>query len=172
VGGNVTGQFVVGLVGIPFGVKGFVKVRSLSGENAHIRGLDAVLLRTGSGEKRYEVEETVVSGRTLMMKFRGIDSPEAAKALTGAELVAGRDHAAPLNEGEFYIADLRGIPVALPSGEPVGEITDVFEGGGGFLAEIRLPSGEPRLVPFRNEFFGEIDPQNRKAVLWEGWILE
>jgi hypothetical protein len=27
-------------------------------------------------------------------------------------------------------------------------------------------------VPVRNEFFGEISPENRKAVLLEGWILE
>jgi 16S rRNA processing protein RimM len=168
----VTGQFVVGLVGLPFGLKGFVKVRPLSGESAHIRRLDSVLLRKGPWEKTYAVEETAGSGVVLMMKFRGIDTPEAAKALTGAELVADRAHAAPLKGGEFYIADLRGIPVTLRTGEAVGEITDMLEGGGGFLAEVRLPSGDLRLVPFRNEFFGEIDPENRRAVLLEGWILE
>jgi 16S rRNA processing protein RimM len=168
----VTGQFVVGLVGIPFGLKGFVKIRPLSGESAHIRRLGSVLLRQGLNEKTYEVEETAGSGAVLLMKFRGIDTPEAAKVLTGAELVTGRDQAAPLAEGEFYIEDLRGISVALQTGELVGEIIDVLEGGGGFLAEIRLPSKELRLVPFRNEFFGEVDPENRRAVLLERWILE
>jgi 16S rRNA processing protein RimM len=168
----VTEQFVVAVVGRPFGVKGFVTVRSLSGESGHIRRLDSVLLRQGTSETVYAVEETTGTGAVLTMKFRGIDTPEAAKALTGAELVSGRVHAAPLNEGEFYIQDLRGIPVTLPSGDPVGEITDVFEGGGGFLVEIRLPSGDSRFIPFRDEFFGEIDPQARKAVLLEGWIVE
>jgi 16S rRNA processing protein RimM len=168
----VTGQFVVALVGIPFGLKGFVKVRPLSGESAHLRRLDSVLLRKGPVETVYEVEETAGSGPALLMKFRGIDTPEAAKALTGAELVTDRAHAAPLKAGEFYIEDLRGIPVTLQTGELVGEITGVLEGGGGFLAEVRLPTGEPRLVPFRNEFFGEVDPENQRAVLLEGWILE
>jgi 16S rRNA processing protein RimM len=168
----VTGQFVVGLVGVPFGLKGFVKVRPLSGETEHLRRLSSVLLRKGLSETAYEVEETAGSGAALMMKFRGVDTPEAAKTLTGAELVTDRAHAAPLKEGEFYIEDLRGIPVTLQTGEAVGEITGLPEGGGGFLAEIRLPSGELRLVPFRDEFFGDIDPENRRAVLLERWILE
>ncbi|MDR2069509.1 MAG: ribosome maturation factor RimM [Spirochaetaceae bacterium] len=168
----MTGQFVVGLVGVPFGLKGFVKVRPLSGEDAHIRRLTSVLLRQGPREKTYEVEEIAGSGVVLLMKFRGVDTPEAAKALTGAELVADRAQAAPLREGEFYIEDLRGITVTLRTGEAVGEITDVLEGGGGFLAELRLPSKELRLVPFRNEFFGEVDPENRRAVLLERWILD
>ena len=54
----------------------------------------------------------------------------------------------------------------------MGEITGVLEGGGGFLVEVRLPSTELRLIPFRNEFFGEVDPENRRAVLLEEWILE
>jgi 16S rRNA processing protein RimM len=168
----VTGEFVAGLVGIPFGLKGFVKIRPFSGESAHIRRLDSVLLRKGQCEKTYEVEETAGFDAALLMKFRGINTPEAAKTLTGAELVVDRAHAAPLKAGEFYIEDLRGITVTLRTGAPVGEITDVLEGGGGFLVEVRLPSGDLRFVPFRNEFFGEISPENRKAVLLEGWILE
>ncbi|MDR0589733.1 MAG: ribosome maturation factor RimM [Spirochaetaceae bacterium] len=168
----MTGQFVVGLVGVPFGLQGFVKVRPLSGESGHIRRLDSVLLRRGLSETVYEVEETAGTGAALRMKFRGIDTPEAAKTLTGAELVTDRAHAAPLKDGEFYIEDLRGIPVTLRTGEPVGEITGVLEGGGGFLVEVRLPSKELRLIPFRNEFFGEVDPENRRAVLLEEWILE
>ena len=40
------------------------------------------------------------------------------------------------------------------------------------LAEIALDSGEKRLVPFKNEFFGDIDIQNGRAVLLNRWILE
>jgi 16S rRNA processing protein RimM len=54
----------------------------------------------------------------------------------------------------------------------LGVITDVLDTGGGSLVEIRLPSGELRLVPFRNEFFGDINPETRRAVLLNRWILE
>jgi 16S rRNA processing protein RimM len=159
-------------VGLPFGLKGFVKVRPLSGESGHIRALSSVLLRLGGAERVYEVEEITGADTALVVKFRGIDSPEAAKALGGAELVVDRAQAAPLRPGEFYVEDLRGLPVVLPGGEPVGEISDVIEGGGGFLIELKLPSGASRLVPFRDEFFGDVNIGECRAVLLERWILE
>jgi 16S rRNA processing protein RimM len=123
------------------------------------------------------------------MKFVGIDSPETAKALAGAEMLADRSHAAPLKTGEYYIEDLKGLMVlglavggqdSLPEStdapgdapEPVlGYITDIVEGGGGFLAEVRLPDGKLKFVPFRNEFFGDINLEAGTARLLEPWIL-
>jgi 16S rRNA processing protein RimM len=168
----MTERFVVGLVGGPFGLEGFVKVRPLSGESDHLKRLDRVLLRREKTEQVWEVEETRGSSPVFMMKFKGIDSPEAARTLKGSELITDRSHAAPLKPGEWYVEDLRGLEVTAVSGETLGYITDLIEGGGGDLAEVRLSTGEFRLVPFRNEFLGDIDPKNRKVVLLAGWILE
>jgi 16S rRNA processing protein RimM len=172
----MTESFVVGLVGAPFGLKGFVKVQPLSGETGHLAQLTGLTLRQGDKEKVYAVEAVEVHAdpsRTFLVKFTGIDSPEEAKNLQGAELIADRAHAAPLKPGEYYIEDLKGLElIAADSGESLGRITNILEGGGGELAEVRLNSGESRLVPFRKEFFGEIDLETGKAALLEQWILE
>ncbi len=172
-------SFVIGIVGSPFGVKGFVKIHVPSGETAHLESLKRVALRLKGTEKNYEVEESGGAAASFVMKFKGVDTPEAAKPLAGAELVAPREGAAPLAEDEYYIEDLRGLAVILGAAgsgdagaETVGELTDVLEGGGGQLAEIRLRDGSHRLVPFRNEFFGKIDLEKRTAVLRERWMLE
>ena len=180
----MTEHFVIGIVGIPFGLDGRVKVRSLSGEEEHLLKLERTVLRKNGKEEEYAVEEAF--SRPLSLKFAGIDSPEAAKILGGAEIIAGRGEAAPLREGEFYMEDLNGLKVYMagtvpeeksaaeqaPENEPIGEITDIIEGGGSFLAEIALVSGEKRLVPFRNEFFGVVDPESGRAELLVRWILE
>ena len=106
------------------------------------------------------------------MRFEGIDSPEKAKTLNGAQLIARREDAAPLGRDEFYIEDLKGLPVFAENGENIGQITDIIEGGGGELAEIRLSNGEIRLIPFRKEFFAEIDQSKGKVILQNLWILE
>jgi 16S rRNA processing protein RimM len=163
------------LVGPPFGLKGFVKVKSLSGETAHLLKLKSVLLWQPGGERLWEVEESApinTPASSLLMKFRGIDTPEAARALRGAELITSRAHAAPLGEGEFYVEDLKGLGIFSKSGERLGEIAAILEGGGGSLVELRLPSGETRLVPFRNEFFGDIDLPGGRVILLQNWILE
>ena len=174
----MTEKFVIGQVGAPFGVNGFVKVRSFSGEIEHLLKLESVVASKDGKERLLQIEESAPSGPasghtpTVIMHFSGVNSPEEAKTLNGAQLLAGREQAAPLKDGEFYIEDLKGLPVTAKNGEKIGEITDIIEGGGGELAEIRLSGGEKRLVPFRSEFFLEISPENGRIILQNLWILE
>jgi 16S rRNA processing protein RimM len=162
-------RFVAARVGSPFGLKGFVKVHSLSGEFEHLLRLKRAVLRQGGTERVWEIEEA--EGPALVMKFQGIDSPEAARVLAGAELLVSREEAAPLGQGEYYIEDLKGLEV-WEGAEALGLIGDILDGGGGSLVELRLRTGETRLVPFRDEFFGEIDLKAGRARLLCRWILE
>jgi len=171
----MTNKFIIGQIGAPFGVKGFVKVRPFSGEISHLLKLHSVIVIKNGKEQQLCIEEIETSGNSppiVLMRFQGINSPEAAKTLSGAQLLAGRDQAAPLNDGEFYIEDLKGLPVSCENGEIIGYITDVVEGGGGELIEIRLNNDEKRLVPFIKEFFSEINPEKNSIVLKNLWILE
>lgn len=182
----MTDRFVIGLVGAPFGLQGFVKVRSFSGEIDHLLTLTRVAVRQDNTEKILDIEASVPLPPYLAIKFAGIDSPETAKTLTGAELVTDREYASPLKPGEYYIEDLRGLAVAVDSGattgkegaaggqsgEIVGYITDIVEGGGGDLIEIRLSTGEFKFVPFRSEFFAPIDLKAGRLILLERWVLE
>jgi len=178
----LTKTFTLAIIGSPFGLKGFVKVHSLSGETVHLAILKQVSLRQGDSEQVVFIEKTIPFGanrsgnsEVLLMKFQGMDTPEAVGALKGARLMADRSQAVPLKEGEFYVEDLKGLTVIAadsPSDEALGHITDILEGGNGELAELRLLSGELKLVPFRNEFFGDISIEKGWAVLRERWILE
>ncbi|MDR0502034.1 MAG: ribosome maturation factor RimM [Treponema sp.] len=180
----MTEKFTAGIIGSAFGVNGFVKVRSLSGEIEHLLDLQSVIVNKDGEERTLQIEEikaaraTHASPPSLLVHFAGINSPEAAKALTGAQLIVSREQAVPLNEGEFYIEDLKGTPVitadesAGENGGIIGQISDIIEGGGGELVEILLLNGEKRLVPFRKEFFPDISPEKDKIILRNLWILE
>ena len=166
----------MGLVGPPFGLNGFVKVKSFSGETDHFLQLKKITLKKDEKEESLEVAEIVVQGEarnsSLLMRFTGIDNPETAKSLTGAEIIASREYAAPLKQGEYYVEDLKGLEVINRDGELLGELVNIQEGGGGYLAEIKLLSGIIKLAPFRNEFFGDIDLKEGQTVLLEPWVLE
>ena len=168
----MTERFIIGLVGSPFGVKGFVKIRPLSGEIEHLLKLESVVINKDGKERLLQIEESAPALSAVIMRFSGIDSPEAAKTLNGAKLLVGREQAAPLRDGEFYIEDLKELPVTSESGKIIGHIADIIEGGGGELAEIRLCAGEKRLVPFRHEFFSEICPEKGRIIIQNLWILE
>jgi 16S rRNA processing protein RimM len=168
----MTEKFIIGLVGASFGVNGFVKIHPCSGEIEHLLKLKSVVISKDGGEQTLQIEESAPALPALIMRFAGIDTPEKAKTLNGAQLIAGREQAAPLGDGEFYIEDLKGLAVTDENGETIGTITDIIEGGGGELAEIKLSGGEKRLIPFRKEFFFEISPQESRVILKNLWILD
>ena len=173
-------KFIAGIVGAPFGLDGFVKVKPLSGEIEHLLKLKSAVLRQNEKERVLAIEESAPSLPVVVMRFAGFHSPEDAKALAGAELIVSREEAAALKPGEFYVEDLKGLavlanPPAVSIGESpqiLGHINAIIEGGGGDLAEITLNNGKRKLVPFRKEFFSGIDLGNRQVTLNELWILE
>jgi 16S rRNA processing protein RimM len=120
-----------------------------------------------------EAEAFSGGGASLAVKFAGCDTPEAARALTGSELLLDRSEAAALGPGEYYVEDLKGLEVLGPAAESLGRVTDIVEGGGGLLMEIELSStGELRLAPFRDGFVGEIDTEGGWVRLEAPWVLE
>jgi len=150
----------------------------MSGEIDHLLELKEVAVLQHGKESILKIDEIKPAPPAVLVHFTGYNTPEKAKTLSGASVLVERKHAAPLKKDEFYIEDLKGLPVVAKDGESknetIGHITDIVEGGGGDLAEIKLISKEGglKLVPFRKEFFPEIDPKKGKLVLQNLWILE
>jgi 16S rRNA processing protein RimM len=169
---NLRTHFILGRIGPPFGLKGFVKVKPFSGETNHFSNLEKVTLKYGEKEEAWCIAETATHEGIVLIRFAGIDSPEKAARLKGAEIIAPRESAAPLKEGEYYIEDLKGLELINGEGKTLGHIVAITEGGGGNLAEVKLLSGAKRLAPFRKEFFGDVNLEEGKIVLLETWVLE
>ncbi|MDR2730414.1 MAG: ribosome maturation factor RimM [Treponema sp.] len=168
----MTGKFIIGIVGAPFGVNGMVKVRPFSGDIDNLLKLKSVIISQNGNERELKIDKSAPAPPFVLMGFSGVNNPEAVKKLTGAKLILDRERASPLDHGEYYVEDLKGLTVITENGDNIGEITDIIEGGNGELAEIRLTGGEIKLVPFRQEFFTGIEPENNRIILANLWILE
>lgn len=186
-------QFVVGIVRGTHGITGEFKVESTSGEYAHFADMEEVTLTDGTDSKVFRVEYTQEASATLYMKLEGISTPEAAAKFNRWQIVVPRKYAHQLQEGEWYIEDLKGCSVwykEATTDNTVGTVTDVKEGGSGYLVEILLSesckllskdvmyskSGNVRtvFVPFVDQFINKagIDVKNKKMQLMHLWILE
>lgn len=165
-------RFSSATIGAPFGVKGFVKLISHSGEYEHLAALERFIVVRDGREQLLSVEEVRDHGGALIVKFAGVDSPEDASLLKGLQVLVDRDQAAPLNEGEFYVEDLKGLALVF-EGEAVARVSDIVEGGGAELVEVVMNDGSgTRFIPFRKEFIGDIDTDAGTVVLLVRWILE
>ena len=170
---------ITGRVRGTFGLEGFIKIESCSGEYEHFLSLKEIMLRLPVREAEeqcleitYQVEECVVRTADALLKLRGINSPEAAKKLHGADILVPRDMACPLERGEFYINDLCNSDLVY-KGNSVGTIADVVEGGGGFLLEVsEAATGRTVYIPFRSQFIGKINIPAKQVELMHRWILE
>ena len=84
-----------------------------------------------------------------MARFAGIADRTAAEALRGSLVEVDRASLPPLEEGEYYHADIIGLPCFDQAGAPVGTVAAVENFGAGDLLEVEKPDGRRSLIPFR-----------------------
>lgn len=84
-----------------------------------------------------------------IVRFAEIADRAAAEALRGTLLTVPRSALPPLEEGEYYHADLIGLPCEGQDGAALGTVVGVENYGAGDLLEIERPDGKKALIPFK-----------------------
>jgi len=92
-------------------------------------------------------------------RFAEIADRTAAEALRGTLLTVSRSALPPLEEGEYYHADLIGLPALSDDGEELGMVVSVENYGAGDLLEIERRGGKRFLVPMTEAAVPEWDDQ-------------
>jgi len=82
-------------------------------------------------------------------RFAEIADRGAAEALRGTLLTVPRSALPPLAEGEYYHADLIGLPCVSAQGDALGQVIAVENFGAGDVLEIEKPDGKRAMIPLR-----------------------
>ncbi|RBP16526.1 16S rRNA processing protein RimM [Roseiarcus fermentans] len=148
---------LVGRFGAPQGVRGEVRVQSFTVDPKAIGAYgpltDAARTRDFSFERLRPLKDAM-----LAAKVKGVETREAAAALTGVELFASRDRLPAPSEDEFYHDDLIGLAAVTADGRALGRVVAVSNYGAGDILEIAPGGGgESLLVPFTRAVVPEID---------------
>jgi len=101
------------------------------------------------GGREFAVRDVRDAGKTAIARFEGISDRSAAEALRGSLVEIDRDKLPPLGEGEYYHADLIGLPCVDDVGKPLGTVVAVENFGAGDLLEVEQQGGKRALIPFR-----------------------
>ena len=113
---------------------------------------------------------TLRSLRGNIARFAEVPDRNAAEALRGTELTVPRSALPPLEEGEYYHADLLGLPAASETGEPIGQVVAVENFGAGDVIEIERPNGKRFMVPMNQQAVPEWD--NQRLVVSEAFAKD
>ena len=102
-------------------------------------------------------------------RFAGVSDRNAAEALRGTALTVPRSALPPLDEGEYYYADLIGLPAISTDGGDLGHCINVENFGAGDVLEIERPDKKRFMVPMRAEAVPE---WGDKLVITATYVLD
>lgn len=129
------------------GVKGELRLKLFSESVASLAAHEKI--HVGGVERRLLAVRD--AGKTAVARFEGVGDRSAAEALRGSLVEVERSALPPLEEGEYYHADLIGLPAVDRMGRHLGKVVAVENFGAGDLLEIELEDGRRSLIPFKPE---------------------
>lgn len=152
---------LLGVIGRPHGVRGFLHVHSYTADPADLTGYGP--LDDGKGRKfrlRWQGEGIARVAELVDGKPVWVSTREAAAALTNVRLHVARELLPSPDEDEFYLVDLVGLAVFGPDGAPIGKVDAVHDYGAGASLEIgRL------IIPFTRAAVPEVDIAAGRVVV-------
>lgn len=95
-------------------------------------------------------------GDRFLVTFEGVTDRDGAASLSGP-LHVDKIYIRALGDGEYWPADLIGLPVSDLAGMDLGTVTEIRPGAAQDLLVLETPSG-PALVPMVSEIVVEIRP--------------
>jgi len=140
----VDDQVALAAVAGAHGIGGEVRLKLFAEDVASLRGHKTV--RAGD---RLLTLVSLRPGKQPIARFAELADRSAAEALRGTLLTVPRSALPPLGDGEYYHADLIGLPCESAAGEPLGTVVAVENFGAGDLIEVEKPDGRRALLPFR-----------------------
>lgn len=155
----------VGQIVNTFGINGFVKVYPYVNDIKRFDDLKNVYIKVKKQESRLEIEEVKYQKNMVLLKFKGIDKVEEAEKLRNSYIEIERKDAIPLEEGEYFIADLLGLDVYLDTGEKLGVLDDIFNNESSDIYVVKNELGKQFLLPYIDEVVKKIDLQNGRIIV-------
>lgn len=139
--------FQVGAIASTHGVRGEVKVYSMTDDANRFKDLKEVLLDTGKDMRLLHVQSCKFFKNQPILKFEEFDDINDVEQYKRCGLFVTRENAVKLEENEFFIADILGFDVCRETGEKLGILDDVLQTGANDVYVVKMENGKEVLLP-------------------------
>ena len=161
--GESSALIQLGFVGAPFGVRGWIKLRSHTDPPERLLDHRSLVLGQGSVWRNYRIEASGRSGGSLTVKLAGVEDRDQAQALRGAEVCVARSELPPRDDRDFYRADLIGCAVVNVEGTALGVVQHFVETPAQVLMVVR--GTQEFWIPAVPQHLRRVDLQARRVVV-------
>jgi 16S rRNA processing protein RimM len=153
----------LGFVGAPFGVRGWIKVRSHTDPPERLLEHRQLHIGQGAVWQSYRIEASGRSGGALTVKLAGIEDRDRAQALRGAQVCVPRSELPQRDDRDFYRADLIGCEVVNLDGTSLGNVQHFIESPAQVLMVVR--GTREFWIPAVPQHLRRVDLQARRVVV-------
>ena len=139
---------IIGQIGAPYGVKGWLHLRSFMVPESNINNFHCWELyhKERNLNKQIQVEKIKAHNDRFVVKLVGVDDRDQAAFFTNWQVAINRELLPQLDNEEYYLADLIGMTVYNKQGDNLGKIADFMETGANDVLIVR---GEKEyLIPY------------------------
>lgn len=155
----------IGQVVALFGVRGEVKVRSLTDIPDRFQQLEVVYLGPDAVQT-YKIEHVrPYKGEMVILKLAGINDANAAETLRNHSLLIPVEQLAKLPPDSYYQHDILGLTVHLLDGRELGPIVDILETGSNDVYIIKGSDGKQIMIPALKTVVKQIDLLRRTMYI-------
>jgi 16S rRNA processing protein RimM len=151
-----------------FGVKGWVKVYSLTKPRENILSYTPWILQKGNERKVVKLVHSRRQGKAIVACLEGVSDRDVAATYRGWEILINKSQLPKSSENEYLWADLIGLQVQTDLGVDLGKIDYLIETGANDVLVVQDNEIE-RLIPFLQEqVIKKIDLENKIIIVdWD-----
>ena len=155
----------IGQIVNTFGIKGQVKVKPFTDDINRFDELKEVYVEKKHELKLFQIEKVNYSKNMVILKLKGIETPEQAETLRNSYLKINRKDAKKLPEGTYYIADLIGLDVYTDEDEFLGKVDYIYNAGSSDIYVVKDEQGKEVLLPAIKDVLKQVDLENGKIIV-------
>ncbi len=163
---------IVGQLINTHGVKGEMKATALTDDPQRFKKLKWVYIDKNGTLEKYDITGIKFFKQFVILKFKNIDSIEAAEKLKGFYMKIDRANAVKLPKDSFFITDILGMSVYDENNKLLGKLSDVIQTGSNDVYIVKNDEGKEILIPALKSVVKEISLEEGKisVVLPKGLL--
>ncbi|MDZ4837785.1 MAG: ribosome maturation factor RimM [Candidatus Melainabacteria bacterium] len=154
--------FPVGKIVGFIGLKGDMKIRPETNNPELLLDIDDVEVLRGGQRQKFEVTQIKLEKRMLILKLKGFIDRTSVEHFMDSLVFTTREQLNELDEEEWWVDDLVGLPVFTPDGNQVGTVNGITGANGELLEVKSLKSEGTMLIPFVKALVPVVDMKARR----------
>jgi 16S rRNA processing protein RimM len=165
---------VVGKVGAPYGVKGWVKITAYTDDVDNVFEYQPWMIVQNGKQQVVEIEQWRRHNKGVVAKLVGVDTRDDAEVLKNLDILIEEATLPALQQDDFYWRDLVGMQVVTDQGYHLGTVKELFETGANDVMLVKANHNDAfgkkeRMIPYLVErVVLHVDSEKRTVTVdWE-----